>query len=76
MNSDKDALRDEYPGDLIRSCVRGKYTKKAVAVLEAVRELMHLLLDKSIPNRLRRFLPGHDVKISAYRAGPPFTKTF
>lgn len=27
MNSDKDTLRDEYPEDLIRSGVRGKYTK-------------------------------------------------
>jgi len=27
MNSDKDTLRDEYPEDLIKSGVRGKYTK-------------------------------------------------
>ncbi len=28
MNSDKDTLRDEYPENLIRSGVRGKYAKK------------------------------------------------
>ena len=27
MANDKDTLRDEYPDDLIRSGVRGKYTK-------------------------------------------------
>jgi len=27
MSNDKDTLRDEYPDDLIRSGVRGKYTK-------------------------------------------------
>ena len=27
MNSDKDTLRDEYPEDLIKSGVRGKYTR-------------------------------------------------
>lgn len=27
MNSDKDTLRDEYPEELIRSGVRGKYAK-------------------------------------------------
>jgi hypothetical protein len=28
MNSEKDTLRDEYPVDLIKSGVRGKYTNK------------------------------------------------
>ncbi len=28
MNSDKDTLRDEYPEDLIKSGVRGKYVQK------------------------------------------------
>jgi hypothetical protein len=28
MNGDKDTLRDEYPEDLIRSGVRGKYAKR------------------------------------------------
>lgn len=28
MSNDKDTLRDEYPEDLIRSGVRGKYTKR------------------------------------------------
>lgn len=28
MSSDRDTLRDEYPEDLIKSGVRGKYTKK------------------------------------------------
>jgi hypothetical protein len=28
MNGDKDTLRDEYPEDLIKSGVRGKYTNK------------------------------------------------
>ena len=28
MNSDHDTLREEYPEDLIKSGVRGKYTKK------------------------------------------------
>lgn len=28
MSSDKDTLRDEYPEDLIKSGVRGKYTRK------------------------------------------------
>jgi hypothetical protein len=27
MSNDRDTLRDEYPEDLIRSGVRGKYTK-------------------------------------------------
>ncbi len=27
MSNDEDTLRDEYPEDLIRSGVRGKYTK-------------------------------------------------
>ncbi len=27
MNSDKDTFRDEYPEELIKSGVRGKYTK-------------------------------------------------
>jgi hypothetical protein len=27
MNSDKDTLRDEYPEELIKSGVRGKYAK-------------------------------------------------
>lgn len=27
MNSEKDTLRDEYPEDLIKSGVRGKYAK-------------------------------------------------
>jgi hypothetical protein len=27
MNSDEDTLRDEYPEDLIKSGVRGKYAK-------------------------------------------------
>ena len=27
MSNDKDTLRDEYPQDLIKSGVRGKYTK-------------------------------------------------
>ena len=28
MSKDKDTLRDEYPEDLIKSGVRGKYTKR------------------------------------------------
>jgi hypothetical protein len=28
MNGDKDTLRDEYPEDLIRSGVRGKYAER------------------------------------------------
>ena len=28
MSNDRDTLRDEYPEDLIRSGVRGKYTKR------------------------------------------------
>jgi hypothetical protein len=28
MSTDHDTLRDEYPEDLIKSGVRGKYTKK------------------------------------------------
>jgi hypothetical protein len=28
MNSDKDKLRDEYPEELIKSGVRGKYAKR------------------------------------------------
>ena len=27
MSNDKDSLRDEYPADLIKSGVRGKYAK-------------------------------------------------
>ena len=28
MNNDKDTLREEYPEELIKSGVRGKYTKR------------------------------------------------
>ena len=28
MSNDKDTLRDEYPEDLIRSGVRGRYTQR------------------------------------------------
>lgn len=28
MSNDRDTLRDEYPEDLIKSGVRGKYTKR------------------------------------------------
>ena len=28
MSNDKDTLRDEYPEDLIRSGIRGKYAKR------------------------------------------------
>lgn len=28
MNGDKDTMRDEYPEDLIKSGVRGKYAKR------------------------------------------------
>ena len=57
MNSDKDTLRDEYPEELIRSGVRGKYTKSYregtnVVLIDA--DLHKLFPDSEAVNRALR----------------------
>jgi len=57
MNRDKDTLRDEYPEELIRSGVRGKYTKSYregtnVVLIDA--DLHKLFPDSEAVNRALR----------------------
>ena len=57
MNNDKDTLRDEYPEELIRSGVRGKYTKSYregtnVVLIDA--DLHKLFPDSEAVNRALR----------------------
>ena len=60
MNSDKDTLRDEYPDDLIKSGVRGKYTKsyrESTNVVLIDPDLHKLFPDSEAVNRaLREFV--------------------
>ncbi len=60
MNSDKDSLRDEYPEDLIKSGVRGKYTKsyrEGTNVVLIDPDLHKLFPDSEAVNRaLREFV--------------------
>ena len=57
MSSDKDTLRDEYPEDLIKSGVRGKYTK-------SYREGTNVVL---IDPDLHKIFPGSDAVNRALR---------
>ena len=57
MNNDKDTLRDEYPEDLIRSGVRGKYT-------EAYREGTNIVL---IDADLHKIFPDSEAVNRALR---------
>ena len=62
MNSDKDALRDEYPEDLIKSGIRGKYTKsyrEGTNVVLIDPDLHKLFPDSEAVNRaLRELVSG------------------
>ncbi len=57
MNRDKDTLRDEYPEALIRSGVRGKYTKsyrEGTNVVLIDPDLHKLFPDSAAVNRALR----------------------
>jgi hypothetical protein len=57
MSSDKDTLRDEYPEDLIKSGVRGKYTKsyrEGTNVVLIDPDLHELFPDSDAVNRALR----------------------
>ena len=57
MNSDKDTLRDEYPENLIKSGVRGRYTKSYRAGTNIVLidpDLHKLFPDSEAVNRALR----------------------
>jgi hypothetical protein len=57
MSSDKDSLRDEYPPELIKSGVRGKYTKqyrKGTNVVLIDPDLHKLFPDSESVNRALR----------------------
>ena len=60
MNSDKDTLRDEYPEELVRSGVRGKYTKsyrEGTNVVLIDPDLQKVFPDSEAVNRaLREYL--------------------
>jgi len=60
MNSDKDTLRDEYPEELIRSGVRGKYAKsyrEGTNVVLIDPDLQKIFPDSDAVNRaLREYL--------------------
>ncbi len=60
MSDDKDTLRDEYPKELIRSGVRGKYTKsyrEGTNVVLIDPDLHKLFPDSEAVNRaLREYL--------------------
>lgn len=59
MNNDKDTLRDEYPEELIKSGVRGKYAKQYkegtnVILLDA--DVMKVFPDSEAVNKALRSL--------------------
>ncbi|TAJ94166.1 MAG: hypothetical protein EPO31_08330 [Gammaproteobacteria bacterium] len=57
MSSDKDSLRDEYPPELIKAGVRGKYTKqyrKGTNVVLIDPDLHKLFPDSESVNRALR----------------------
>ena len=60
MNSDKDTLRDEYPEELIKSGIRGKYAKSYregtnIALIDP--DLQKIFPDSDAVNRaLREYL--------------------
>jgi len=60
MNSDQDTLRDEYPEDLIKSGVRGKYTKsyrEGTNIVLIDPDLQKIFPDSEAVNRaLREYL--------------------
>ena len=60
MSNDKDTLRDEYPAELIKSGVRGKYTKsyrEGSNVVLIDPDLHQLFPDSEAVNRaLREYL--------------------
>ena len=60
MSSDKDTLRDEYPEELIRSGVRGKYAKsyrEGTNVVLIDPDLQKIFPDSEAVNRaLREYL--------------------
>ena len=60
MSSDKDTLRDEYPEELIRSGVRGKYAKsyrEGTNVVLIDPDLQKIFPDSDAVNRaLREYL--------------------
>jgi hypothetical protein len=60
MNSDKDTMRDEYPEELIKSGVRGKYTKRyreGTNVVLIDPDLQKMFPDSEAVNRaLREYL--------------------
>ena len=57
MSNDKDTLRDEYPEDLIKSGVRGKYTesyRKGTNIVLIDPDLHKLFPDSESVNRALR----------------------
>ena len=60
MSTDHDTLRDEYPDDLIKSGVRGKYTKKyreGTNIVLIDPDLHEIFPDSDAVNRaLRKYL--------------------
>ena len=57
MSNDKDTLRDEYPAELIRSGVRGKYAKayrKGTNIVLIDPDLHKLFPDSEAVNRALR----------------------
>jgi len=57
MNNDKDTLRDEYPEELIKSGVRGKYTesyRKGTNIVLIDPDLHKLFPDSAAVNRALR----------------------
>ena len=57
MSNDKDTLRDEYPEDLIKSGVRGKYAKRyreGTNIVLIDPDLHKLLPDSEAVNRALR----------------------
>ena len=62
MSNDKDTLRDEYPEDLIRSGVRGKYAtayREGTNIVLIEPDLHKLFPDSEAVNRaLREYVAG------------------
>ena len=52
MNSEKDTLKDEYPEDLIRSGVRGKYAKRYRGVI-CLADMMRIRSVSSVKDTTR-----------------------
>lgn len=62
MSNDKDTLRDEYPEDLIRSGIRGKYAaayREGTNIVLIEPDLHKLFPDSEAVNRaLREYVAG------------------